>query len=84
MRVIKVYPVVWFSGAWKTLEATATHCPIFPWPNGRQKAIDHARCQFSDAAGEIHIYDDDGASVIETLQIDSRTSMSRKATLCVP
>ena len=77
MRVIKVCPVGWFRGAWKTLQGTGMG-PIFPWPNGKQKAIDYARALFGDASGEIQVYDDDGARVIETLQIDARTSISEQ------
>lgn len=77
MRVIKVCPVAWFRGAWKTLQGTGVE-RIFPWPNGKQKAIDHARGLFGDASGEIHVYADDGATVIETIQIDAGTSTSEQ------
>ena len=74
---VKVCPVVWFRGAWKTSQATGFG-PIFSWPNGKQKAIEYARGLFGDARGYIHVYDDDGATVIETIQIDARTSMSEE------
>ena len=74
---VKVCPVVWFRGAWKTSQATGFG-PIFSWPNGKQKAIEYARGLFGDAGGYIHVYDDDGATVIETIQIDARTSMSEE------
>jgi len=33
---------------------------------------------FGDVGGDIYVYDDDGATVIETIQIDARTSMSEE------
>ena len=73
--MIRVCPVAWFRGAWKTFQGTGI-APIFPWPNGKQKAIDYARGLFGEATGEIHVYGDDGATIIETIQIDAGTSMS--------
>ena len=78
MRVIKVCPVAWFRGAWKTFQGTGVD-PIFPWPNGKQKAIDYARGLFGETRGEIHVYDDDGTRVIETIQIHAGTSMSEES-----
>jgi len=88
MRVIKVCPVVWFSGAWKTCQECGVD-PIFPWPKGREKAIDYARGRFGNDSGEIHVYADDGAMVIETIQVNGLTSMSEEAELfvsqaCIP
>ncbi len=74
MRVIKVCPVVWFCGAWKTFDGTEVQ-PIFPWPRGKQKAIDYARGRFGDAPGEIHVCDDDGVRVIESIQIRGGTKV---------
>jgi len=82
MRVIKVCPVLWFRGAWKTFEETGVS-PIFPWPQGRQKAIDYARSRFADTIGEIHVYDDDGARVIEMIQIGGTTAPSESGALPV-
>lgn len=75
MRVIKVYPVLWFRGAWKTSDGTESQ-PIFPWPNAKQKAIDHAIARFGDSTGEIHVYGDDGARVMETIQINGAASVT--------
>ena len=75
MRVIKVCPVVWFRGAWKAFQGTGTN-PIFPWPNGKEKAIDYARALFGDDRGEIHVCDEAGATVIETIQVGAATLMS--------
>ena len=75
MRVIKVCPVAWFRGAWKTFQGTGVD-HIFPWPNGKQKAIDYARVLFDGAPGEIHVCNGDGATVIETIQINAGASMS--------
>ena len=71
--IIKVCPVVWFPGAWKTFQGSGI-APIFPWPKGREKAIDYARGRLGDGSGEIQVYDDEGARVIETIQINGRTS----------
>jgi len=83
MHVIKVCPVVWFRGAWKTSQGTWIG-PIFPWPNGKQKAIDYARGLFGDTKGEIQVYDEDGATVIETIQIDSESSKGKQSHFSAP
>ena len=75
-RVIKICPVVWFRGAWKTVQGTGSN-PIFPWPNGKEKAIDHARTLLGEHEGEIHVCDNQGATVIETIQVGGASLVSQ-------
>ena len=49
-------------------------CSNISMAEGREKAIDYARGRLGDGSGEIQVYDDEGARVIETIQINGRTS----------
>lgn len=48
--------------------------PAFPAPNGKQAAIDYARnSRFGGCSGEIHIYDEAGETVVETITVNGGT-----------
>ena len=49
---------------------SAGRVTMVPGTNGKQFAIDHVRaCRFGGASGEIHVYDDAGENVVQTIQV---------------
>ena len=68
MRLIEVRPMKRFKGPWTAFEAPGVE-PSF---GTRQEAIDYARQRFGGGAGKIHIYDDAGEKIEQTVTIDSR------------
>ncbi|MGH8092684.1 MAG: hypothetical protein ACREIF_04350 [Chthoniobacterales bacterium] len=71
MRIIEVRPSKKFKGAWVAFESPGVE-PAFAQPNGREKAIAYARGRFGGSEGEIHVYDEAGQEVVETITIDDR------------
>ena len=58
-----------FGGSWCADEAAGV-APCFPGPNGKQSAIDYAQHnRFGGSSGEIHVYDDAGEAVAETIKV---------------
>jgi len=63
-----------FGGSWTASEGPGVE-PAFPGPNGKQKAIDYARnSRFGGCRGEIHVYDESGENVVETIAVDGGTT----------
>ena len=74
MRIIEVRPSKRFGGSWTASEGPGVE-PAFPGPNGKQKAIDYARnSRFGGSRGEIHVFDEAGENVVETIAVDGGTT----------
>jgi hypothetical protein len=72
MKIIKIVPTKRCGRAWCAEEAPCVS-PCYTEPNGKQSAIDYARkCRFGRASGGIHVYDDAGEKVVETIPVKGR------------
>ena len=47
-----------------------------PSPSGKDRAIDYARGRLGSSAGEVHVHDESGENVVETITIDDRIKYS--------
>ena len=46
---------------------------------GKQFAIDYARnCRFGGTSGEIHVYDETGANIVETIAVQGGRALGAK------
>lgn len=75
MKIIEVRPSKKFNGAWVAFEAPGVE-PAFAAPAAKQKAIDYACGRFGGAAGEVHVYGDDAATIERKIAIDGRGQLS--------
>jgi hypothetical protein len=76
MAIIEVRPSKKFKGAWEAFEAPGVQ-PAFSGPNAKQDAIDYACQRFGGGAGEIHVCDDSGEKIEQTIKIDGRGQYER-------
>ena len=73
MRIIEVRPSKRFGGSWTASEGPGVE-PAFPGPNGKSEAISYARGRFGGSPnGEIHVYDEAGNTIIETISLETGT-----------
>ena len=73
MRLIEIRFSRKFGGSWCAYEAPGVE-PAFPGPNGKKDAIDYARnSRLGGCSGEIHVFDDAGETVVETITVNGGT-----------
>jgi hypothetical protein len=70
MRIIEIRLAKKFGGSWIACEAPGVE-PAFPEPNGKQNAIDYARGRFGGSNGEIHVYHETGAAIVDKILIEA-------------
>jgi hypothetical protein len=69
-KIIEIRYSKKFGGSWCVHEAPGVE-PAFPGANGKQKAIEYARSsRFGGSRGEIHVYDESGVDIVETIAVD--------------
>ena len=71
VKIIQIKPSKRFRYHWESFESEGVQ-PTFA---SRDNALDYAKTRFGGAAGEIHVYDETGETVIEKLIMDSRRSV---------
>lgn len=71
MRTIEIRPTRKHGGGWVAYEAVGIQ-PVFPGQSGKHDAISYAKGRFGGGRGEIHVYDDSGEAVIETIPVDDK------------
>ncbi len=69
MKIIEIQFTEKFGGSWSAIEAPGVE-PTYPGPKGRQFAVDYATNRFGGAAGEVHVYDQAGAEIVQKIPVD--------------
>jgi hypothetical protein len=71
MRIIEVRSSKRFKGAWVAFEDPGVH-PAFATGTPKADALGYAKNRFRGGGGELHVYSDDGESIIERIVIADR------------
>ena len=77
MKIIEIRPTKKFGGAWCAVEAPGVS-PCYPGATGKQFATYARNSRFGGTSGEIHVYDEIGKAIVETIPVQGGRAFGAK------